>query len=463
MFAKMRGSLILIALCAGLIWAPSVFGALNVNVLNMDGNGDFVSAVDADNLTNFTGGAFTIQAWIFVQQFGSNQPIVSKFLDTGNQRSWAFMVTSVGQLRAYVSSDGTNGGTIMWQTNGAVVATDTWQHAAFVCNPGGADKIKFYVDNVEKAHTNSATNPPASVFNSTASLYVGRFLSQYFYGYMDEVRLTNGVLASFPSSPLDLPLTPDADTQVLYHFDESSGTVNDHANLFGNPTNTGTLNGNAQRTAWDVLGPNNDLPLPVTLIALAANPGNQWVNVNWITESEIDNLGFHVYRSTNQATGYTRVTTQLIPSQGFALTTHNYTYTDNREVINGVTYYYKLSDIDVNGRERQHETVASATPASPVMMPGDDGSLAAYQLSQNYPNPFNVVTTIRYYVRNAGQVRLAVYDISGKEIALLINSLQSAGEHLYQFNAASYPAGIYFVRLTGENGYDNMKKMLFLK
>jgi hypothetical protein len=200
MFAKTRGSLILLVLCAGLIWAPSVFGTLNVNVLDMDGNGDYVSAVDADNLTNFTGGAFTIQAWIFVKQFGSNQPILSKFLDTGNQRSWAFLVTSVGQLRAYVSGDGTNGGTIMWQTSGVVIATDTWQHVAFVCNPGGADKIKFYVDNVEKTHSNGATDPPGSVFNSTASLYVGRFLSQYFYGYMDEVRLTGGRTGSAADS-----------------------------------------------------------------------------------------------------------------------------------------------------------------------------------------------------------------------------------------------------------------------
>jgi hypothetical protein len=463
MFAKMRGQMILLALCAGLIWAPSAMGTLNVNVLDLDGNGDYVSAVDALNLTDFTGGAFTLQAWVFVKQLGANQPIASKYLDAGNQRSWAFMVTSVGQLRAYVSGDGSSGGTYMWQTTSSVVAADVWLHVAFVCDPAGVDKIKFYVNNVEATHTNGATDPPGGVFNSTAPMYVGRFLSQYYYGYMDELRLTDGVLSSFPSSTLDVPLVPTVDTEVLYHFDEGSGTVKDHANLWGNPTNTGTLNGGARRTSWDGLGPNNDLPLPVTLIALAADPGNHEVTVNWTTESEIDNMGFHVYRSTNQSTGYERVTTQLIPSQGFSLTTHNYDYLDDREVVNGVTYYYKLSDVDVNGRERQHETIASATPTNPAIIPGEDMTLAPYQLSQNYPNPFNAVTTIRYYVRNPGSVRLAVYNLAGEEVALLVNSLQTAGEHLIQFDAASYPAGIYFTRLTGENGYDNMKKMLFLK
>lgn len=465
MFAKMRGNMILLALCAGLIWAPAAFAAVNTNVLDLNGTTGYVSAVDADNLTNFTGGAFTIQAWIFLRSTGRNEPIVSKFLDTGNQRSWAFSVTSAGQLRLWISSDGTAANTFMWQTSTSVITSSAWHHVVVVSNPAGADKIKFYVDNAEKPHTNGAVDPPASIFNSNCSMYVGRLLAQYYFGYMDELRITDGALnPPFPSSPLDLPLTPDVSTEVLYHFDENSGPVKDYANLPGNPTNTGTMVGGSSRTGWDQLGPNNDLPLPITLIALAAAPGNQTVNVNWTTESEIDNLGFYVYRSTNQNAGYARVNNQMIPSQGFSQTTHNYTYLDNRELVNGVTYYYKLSDVDVNGFERQHEIVASATPTNPAIMPGGgNGDLAPYQLSQNFPNPFNSVTMIRYYVRNAGQVRLAVYDMAGKEVTVLVNGLQSAGEHQYEFNAAAYPAGIYFVRLTGENGYDNMKKMLFLK
>jgi hypothetical protein len=452
--------LIALVLGIGFAMAPPAYGVLNVNVLQVNGSGAYVQAADADNLTDFAGGAFTIQAWIYGNNFNLSRPIASKYADTGNQRSWVLLITTTGQLRAYVSGDGTAGTTYMWQTTGTVVTSDIWYHVAFVCDPAGADKIKFYVDNVEKPHTSEAQDPPASVFNSTAPMYVGRFLTQYFNGYIDEFRLTEGVLTSFPSNVFDLPLTANASTEVLYHFNESSGDALDASAV---PNNPGTMMGSASRTAWNALGEGADLPLPVTLIALAANSGDRAVTVMWTTESEIDNLGFHVYRSTNQNNGFARVTSQIIPSQGFSTTTHDYQFQDSRELLNGVTYFYKLSDVDVNGRERQHEALAQATPSSSALVPGEVESLAPYQLSQNYPNPFNAITTIRYYVRNAGYVRLSVYDLTGKEVALLVNSRQTSGEHQYQFDASAYPAGLYFIRLTGENGYDNMKKMLFLK
>lgn len=463
MCLKQRSLSVLIVLSAAFFGVHTALGALNVSVLDLDGNGDYVYASDSDNLTNFPNGVFTIQAWIFVQQLGLNQPIVSKYQETGNQRSWAFLVTSQGQLRAYVSGDGTAAGTYMWQTTSAVVPSDVWCHVAFVCNPQGADKIKFYVNNVEKTHTNTSVDPPASVYNSTALMWVGRFLNQYFYGYIDELRISSEALTSFPSSVLDVPLTPELSTEVLYHFDESSGLVKDHSNLYGNPSNNGTLAGNASRRAWNSLGPSNDLPLPVTLIALAASPGDQTVKVTWSTETEIDNLGYYIYRSTNQSANYSRINAQLVPSKGFSMSTQSYQYQDDRDLINGITYYYKISDVDVNGRERIHETIASATPSTDVMLPGESASLADYQLSQNFPNPFNATTAIRYYVRNPGLVHLSVYNLAGEEIAVLVNEIQAAGEHMYEFDATPYPSGIYFVRLIGEQGYDNIKKMLFLK
>ena len=65
---------------------------------------------------------------------------------------------------------------------------------------------------------------------------------------------------------------------------------------------------------------------------------------------------------------------------------------------------------------------------------------------QNFPNPFSRSTTIRYSVPQSMQVRLAVYDVLGKEIALLVNARQEAGIYEVNFNAASLPAGVYFAR-----------------
>lgn len=460
---EISGKIICMVLCAGLVWTPALFGSQNLYVLDLDGSGDYVSAVDNDNLTDFSNGSFTIQAWIFLKQLDFNQGIVSKWVDSGDQRSYAFLVTSEGQLRLYLSGDGTYNSSYTWQVNPQVVFSDTWYHVALVVDPTASDKIKFYVDNVEYAHTNSATDPPSSVYNNNSQFHVGNFAGQYLYGYMDEVRLTDGVISSFPDDVWDLPLTADSDTEVLYHFNHESGDVADYATVGGNPNNTGTMQGNATRRAWDGCGPGNDLPLPVTLVSLSANGGDAIVTIYWSTESEIDNLGFHLYRSMNQSSGFTRITSSLIPSQGFTVATQQYEYIDDRDLINGVTYYYKISDVDVNGRERMHQIIASATPLDESFLPGESSTLAAYQLSQNYPNPFNTTTTIRYYVRNGGMVHLGVYNLRGEEVAVLVDEIQETGEFYYEFDASPYPAGIYFIRLSGEKGYDNIKKMLFLK
>lgn len=85
-----------------------------------------------------------------------------------------------------------------------------------------------------------------------------------------------------------------------------------------------------------------------------------------------------------------------------------------------------------------------------------------YSLSQNYPNPFNPATQIRYQIPEDGMVTLKVYDLLGREAAVLINENQSAGSYSVRFNADNFPSGIYIYELKA-NGYTESRKMLFLK
>ncbi|MBU1637320.1 T9SS type A sorting domain-containing protein [bacterium] len=71
-----------------------------------------------------------------------------------------------------------------------------------------------------------------------------------------------------------------------------------------------------------------------------------------------------------------------------------------------------------------------------------------YLVAKNYPNPFNPVTTIEFSIPTAGQVELAVYDITGREVASLVNGNLSAGIHAVDWNGVSAPTGIYFYRLS---------------
>ncbi len=83
-------------------------------------------------------------------------------------------------------------------------------------------------------------------------------------------------------------------------------------------------------------------------------------------------------------------------------------------------------------------------------------------LSQNYPNPFNPTTSIRYSLPKDSDVTLKIYDINGRLLSTLIHEKQSAGTHNIQWNASSFPSGIYFYRLQ-TNNYQQMRKCLLVK
>jgi hypothetical protein len=85
-----------------------------------------------------------------------------------------------------------------------------------------------------------------------------------------------------------------------------------------------------------------------------------------------------------------------------------------------------------------------------------------YSLGQNYPNPFNPTTTINYSITSKGNVSLKVYDMLGKEVAVIVNEVKEAGNYSVTFNASELPSGIYFYNLTSGN-FIQSKKLILLK
>ncbi|MGC8652607.1 MAG: T9SS type A sorting domain-containing protein [Candidatus Kryptoniota bacterium] len=88
---------------------------------------------------------------------------------------------------------------------------------------------------------------------------------------------------------------------------------------------------------------------------------------------------------------------------------------------------------------------------------------ASYTLSQNYPNPFNPSTNIDYTLKSGGKVTLKVYDLLGREIATLVDGIQSAGEHTVRFDGTNLPSGIYIYVLSTPDGLKLTKKMALMK
>ncbi|MEX0844373.1 MAG: T9SS type A sorting domain-containing protein, partial [Balneolaceae bacterium] len=87
---------------------------------------------------------------------------------------------------------------------------------------------------------------------------------------------------------------------------------------------------------------------------------------------------------------------------------------------------------------------------------------AKFALNQNYPNPFNPTTKISYDLPEASDVMIKIYDITGREVAELINTRQSAGTHNIEWNAKQFATGVYLYRITAGD-FTAVRKLTLIK
>jgi hypothetical protein len=85
-----------------------------------------------------------------------------------------------------------------------------------------------------------------------------------------------------------------------------------------------------------------------------------------------------------------------------------------------------------------------------------------FSLAQNFPNPFNPSTRIRYQLPAASKVTLIVYDLLGREVAVLADEKKEPGNFEVEFNASGLASGVYIYRLTA-GSYVSTRKMITLK
>jgi hypothetical protein len=90
-----------------------------------------------------------------------------------------------------------------------------------------------------------------------------------------------------------------------------------------------------------------------------------------------------------------------------------------------------------------------------------------FSLSQNYPNPFNPTTKIKYSIPSKNNsmhtVKLVVYEVTGREVAVLVDQQQRSGVYEVDFNANNIASGIYFYTLNVDGIYSDSRKMVVLK
>jgi len=245
---------------------------------------------------------------------------------------------------------------------------------------------------------------------------------------------------------------------------------------------------------------------------LTTNGGTNWSKVNsglpyrWVTRVtihpsqanicyvtlsgyKVDSTGAHVYKTTNFGSSWISISSNLpdAPANDIlidpAFLSTLYLATDVGVMIStndgaswsvfntGIPSNVPCHDLTIHNGTRKlvvwtHGRSAFATDIQPLGITPNSGIPERFNLSQNYPNPFNPETKIRYSLPGGEgiymNVKLMVYDVTGRLAAIIVDMEQEPGTYEVKFNANSLSSGIYFYKISAGN-YTETKKMMLIK
>jgi len=243
-------------------------------------------------------------------------------------------------------------------------------------------------------------------------------------------------------------------------FGDSLHVTSDFGETWSRPDGNGLGSGYIFDIEFDPLSGNLFVG---TALGIYYSPdgGDNWTGLNSAfpipaKPPEVRNIAFDengvLFASTWGQGVWTSTNWQATSLAEFALKTSNvidisvsggkvYVLTDTGEYIS-LTYDSSLSSVDIEEEG--------------VEIP------RGFTLDQNYPNPFNPVTTIQFALPETADINLTVFDLLGRQVAVLVNGQLSSGRHSVNFDASSLPSGIYLYRLTTPGG-SVAQKMVLLK
>ena len=188
--------------------------------------------------------------------------------------------------------------------------------------------------------------------------------------------------------------------------------------------------------------------LPVELTAFTATVNGSTVQLNWRTDTEIQNYGFEIERRPKSDAGSWQ-TIGFVPGNGNSNSPKSYSYDDN--TVTSGAYQYRLKQIDTDG------SVAYSGVVDVLL-----GTPTEFTLSQNYPNPFNPSTAISFDIPVKSDVTLIIFNALGEAVQTLALGTYEPGRHTVSFTATNLSSGVYFYRLqAGE--FVQIKKMVLMR
>ena len=156
---------------------------------------------------------------------------------------------------------------------------------------------------------------------------------------------------------------------------------------------------------------------------------------------------------------------------GNSSTTKIYKFVDNN-VMNGITYWYKLVDVDFNGVRTEHGPIFATPHAKDVQIDPMQSSMPeTFELVQNFPNPFNPSTCIKFDIPEIEDglidVNITVFDMLGQKVKTLLESPLTAGPYQVEWDGTNdqnqiVPSGIYVYQFQSTL-FNASKKMVLMQ
>jgi subtilisin family serine protease len=217
----------------------------------------------------------------------------------------------------------------------------------------------------------------------------------------------------------------------------------------------------------------DDAPLAVEMKSFKAVSTAGKARLTWKTESEQNNLGFVVLKSEAEDGHYVEIESYIsnanLKGLGSSSLGREYTFTDHN-VKQSNTYWYKIIDMDYNGKSREHGPLKVEIEKYSGLEPVSDLIPHKFGMEQNYPNPFNPHTQ---FVLNIPQVEtelkasIIVYDVLGKKIKTLHAGFLIAGQYKVLWDGSNdhnipVSAGMYIYTFSSSE-FNEARRMLMIK
>jgi hypothetical protein len=236
-------------------------------------------------------------------------------------------------------------------------------------------------------------------------------------------------------------------------------TIGNHLAATGSQQSTVAIRQGLNSFSEFALGTNYDDntfdgSMPVSLLTINSTLSGRDIKLNWATSSELNNSGFEIERAEVKEHNSDFNKIGFVNGKGTTNTITNYIFTDYK--LNAGKYRYRLKQIDNNGNFEYFNLNNNIEISAPDK----------FELSQNYPNPFNPGTKIDFTLPFESKTKVIVYDITGKEVKVLVNETLQSGYYTLRFEASNLSSGVYFYRIiANSNGKDfsSIKRMMVIK